>query len=100
MRLRVLRLLRIPFEENCQWSATKRQGSTTIALGHRFYGLSNPHPNLSIKSFEALAANQAFEDFDHVEKNVGIPFPGGDQVGPEKVPWVVIGEGYSGALAS
>ena len=78
----------------------QEEGGAAVVLEHRFYGLSNPYPDLSVKSFEVHTVDQAIEDFDYFAKNVKLPFPGGDQVGPDKAPWIFVGGSYSGALAS
>lgn len=78
----------------------QQEGGATIVIEHRFYGLSNPYPDLSVKSFEVHTVDQAIEDFDYFAKNVKLPFPGGDQVGPDKAPWIFVGGSYSGALAA
>ena len=78
----------------------QQEGGATIVLEHRFYGLSNPYPDLSVKSLQVHTIDQAIEDFDYFAKNVKLPFPGGDLVGPDRVPWVFVGGGYSGALAA
>jgi len=78
----------------------QQENGATIVVEHRFYGLSNPYPDLSVKSLAVHTVDQAIEDFDYFAKNVKLPFPGGDQVGPAKTPWIFIGGSYSGALAS
>jgi hypothetical protein len=78
----------------------QQQGGATILVEHRFYGLSNPYPDLSVKSFQVHTLDQAIEDFDYFAKNVKLPFPGGDQVGPDRTPWIAVGGSYSGALAA
>ena len=78
----------------------QQENGATIVIEHRFYGLSNPYPDLSVKSFAVHTLDQAIEDFDYFAKNVKLPFPGGDQVGPATTPWIVVGGSYSGALAS
>ncbi|KAF8969331.1 serine carboxypeptidase S28-domain-containing protein [Flammula alnicola] len=63
-----------------RWFTSSTTKWSTIVLEHRFYGLSNPYPDLSVKSL----------------KNVNLPMPGGDSVTPDKAPWVLIGGSYSG----
>ena len=78
----------------------QQENGATIVVEHRFYGQSNPYPDLSVKSFGVHTLDQAIEDFDYFAKNVKLPFPGGDQVGPSKAPWIFVGGSYPGALAS
>lgn len=76
----------------------------TIVLEHRFFGLSNPHPDLSSASLAVHTVHQAVEDLAYFAKNVHLPFPeeveDGANVGPEKNPWILVGGSYSGALTS
>ncbi|KAL7281910.1 hypothetical protein ACG7TL_003376 [Trametes sanguinea] len=71
-----------------------------IVLEHRFFGESNPYPDLSVKSFRVHTIQQAIDDHEYFAKNVKLPMPGGDQLGPEKAPWILVGGSYSGALTS
>ena len=72
----------------------------TVLLEHRFFGDSNPYPDLSVKSLQVHTIQQAIDDLEYFAKNVHLPMPGGDQVGPDKAPWVLIGGSYPGALTS
>ncbi|KAI0332896.1 peptidase S28 [Cubamyces sp. BRFM 1775] len=81
------------------WLAEKLNG-TVILMEHRFFGESNPYPDLSSESLRLLTLQQAIEDYEYFLTNVHLPMPGGDQVGPDKAPWVLFGGSYSGALAS
>jgi hypothetical protein len=71
-----------------------------IMLEHRFFGESNPYPDLSVESLRVHTVQQAIDDFEYFSKHVVLPMPGGDSVGPDKAPWVVAGGSYSGALAA
>ena len=73
---------------------------STIIIEHRFFGQSNPYPDLSVKSLQVHTIEQAVEDFAYFAKNVKLPQPDGDQVAPGKAPWIVVGGSYSGALVS
>lgn len=76
----------------------------TVVLEHRFFGLSNPYPDLSSASFAVHTTDQAIEDFVYFAKNVHLPFPAeiedGSQVGPDRNPWILVGGSYAGALVS
>ena len=73
---------------------------STIVLEHRFFGLSNPYPDLSEESFKYHTLQQSIDDFEYFAKNVVLPMPGGDSVMPGQAPWIVTGGSYSGALVS
>ena len=77
-----------------------QQNGATVVLEHRFYGLSNPFPDLSSQSFRVHTIQQAIDDLEYFAKNVKLPMPGGDEVAPGKAPWILIGGSYSGALTS
>ncbi|RPD62559.1 peptidase S28 [Lentinus tigrinus ALCF2SS1-7] len=72
----------------------------TIVLEHRFFGKSNPYPDLSVKSLRVHTIEQAINDLEYFAKNVHLPMPGGDAVSPGKAPWILVGGSYSGALVS
>ena len=65
---------------------------------HRFFGLSNPYPDLTVKSLKYLTIQQAIEDFAYFAQTASLPMPGGDAVKPDQVPWIFVGGSYSGAL--
>ncbi|CDO77024.1 hypothetical protein BN946_scf184380.g10 [Trametes cinnabarina] len=75
-------------------------GGVTIVLEHRYYGLSNPYGDLSVKSLKYHTIQQAIDDLEYFAKNVDLPMPGGDAVKPGQAPWILVGGSYSGALTS
>ena len=79
--------------------AQELNGSTVI-LEHRFFGSSNPYPDLSVKSFSVHTVQQAIDDLAYFAQNVQLPMPGGDQLAPGKAPWILVGGSYGGALVS
>lgn len=74
----------------------QQENGATIVLEHRFYGLSNPYPDLSVESLQYHTIQQAIDDLEYFAKNVVLPMPNGANVGPDKAPWVLIGGSYSG----
>ncbi|KAJ7596440.1 serine carboxypeptidase S28-domain-containing protein [Mycena floridula] len=78
----------------------QQQNGSTIVIEHRFYGLSNPKPDLSVESLRLHTLQQAVDDLVYFAKTVNLPMPGGDKVTPDKAPWILIGGSYSGALTS
>ncbi|KAJ7589143.1 serine carboxypeptidase S28-domain-containing protein [Mycena floridula] len=78
----------------------QKYGGAAIVLEHRFFGLSNPYPNLNTESLELLTIHQSIEDDVYFAKNVVLPQANGDQLGPDKVPWILFGGSYPGALVS
>ncbi|KAH8989160.1 peptidase S28 [Lactarius hatsudake] len=78
----------------------QQQKGATIVIEHRFYGLSNPYPDLSVASFKYHTIDQAINDLVFFAKSVILPFPGGDNVSPAYAPWVLIGGSYAGALTA
>ncbi|KAH9888524.1 peptidase S28 [Cubamyces lactineus] len=79
--------------------AQELNGSTVI-LEHRFFGSSNPYPDLSVQSFSVHTVQQAIDDLAYFAQNVQLPMPGGDQLAPGKAPWILVGGSYGGALVS
>ncbi|KAI0638520.1 peptidase S28 [Trametes polyzona] len=78
----------------------QKLGGVTIVLEHRYYGLSNPFPDLSVKSLKFHTIQQAIDDLEYFAKTVDLPMPGGDALKPGQAPWILIGGSYSGALTS
>lgn len=78
----------------------QQQNGSAIVLEHRFYGLSNPYPDLSVKSLRLHTIQQAINDLEYFAKNVNLPMPGGDSVSPDKAPWILVGGSYSGVYPS
>ncbi|PBL02968.1 hypothetical protein ARMGADRAFT_279728 [Armillaria gallica] len=78
----------------------QQEHGSVIIIEHRFYGLSNPYPDLTVASLRYHTIQQAIDDLEYFAKNVVLPMPNGDQVGPDKAPWILTGGSYSGALTS
>ncbi|KAJ3920772.1 serine carboxypeptidase S28-domain-containing protein [Lentinula edodes] len=78
----------------------QQQSGATIVLEHRFYGLSNPVPNLSGKNLKLHTIQQAIDDLAYFAENVVLPMPNGAHLSPADAPWILIGGSYSGALTS
>lgn len=74
----------------------QQQNGSTIVLEHRFYGLSNPFPDLSVSSLRVHSIQQAIDDLVYFAQNVNLPMPNGNNVAPGKAPWILIGGSYSG----
>ncbi len=79
---------------------SNQQNGSVVLLEHRFFGLSNPKPDLSEESLQLLTIEQAIEDFEYFMFNVKLPQPNGDQLQPGKAPWILTGGSYAGALTS
>ncbi|KAK7470337.1 hypothetical protein VKT23_001766 [Stygiomarasmius scandens] len=80
-------------------TAQKNNGSVII-LEHRFYGESNPKPDLSGKNLQLHTLQQAIDDLEYFAFNVKLPQPDGDKLTPNEAPWILAGGSYSGALTS
>ncbi|TFK63556.1 hypothetical protein BDN72DRAFT_311679 [Pluteus cervinus] len=78
----------------------EQESGATIVIEHRFFGLSNPYPDLTVASLQLLNIQQSVDDLVYFAENVNLPMPGGDQVTPKQAPWILIGGSYSGALTS
>ncbi len=71
-------------------------GGAAIVLEHRYFGESNPYPNLNVDSLKYQTVAQAIEDHVYFAQNVVLPQVNGDGVGPDKAPWILIGGSYPG----
>ncbi|KAJ7228229.1 serine carboxypeptidase S28-domain-containing protein, partial [Mycena pura] len=78
----------------------QQQSGAAVVLEHRFYGLSNPLPDLSVESLQLHTIQQAIDDLEYFTKNVVLPMPNGDNLKPATTPWILVGGSYSGALTS
>ncbi|TFK66312.1 hypothetical protein BDN72DRAFT_961863 [Pluteus cervinus] len=78
----------------------KQENGATIMIEHRFFGLSNPYPDLTVASLKLLNIQQSVDDLVYFAENVNLPMPGGDQVTPAQAPWILTGGSYAGALTS
>ncbi|TFY55378.1 hypothetical protein EVG20_g9336 [Dentipellis fragilis] len=76
----------------------QQQNGASIVLEHRYYGLSNPYPDLSVASLKYHTIQQAIDDLVYFADNVKLPFS--DNVTPAQAPWVLVGGSYSGALTA
>ena len=74
----------------------QQQNGATVLLEHRFFGQSNPYPDLSSKSLALLTIQQAIDDLVYFAQNATLPMPGGDKVKPDSTPWILFGGSYSG----
>ncbi|CAK5262516.1 unnamed protein product [Mycena citricolor] len=78
----------------------QQENGAAIVLEHRFYGLSNPLPDLSVASLRLHTIQQAIEDLKYFSENVVLPMPNGGNLKPSTTPWILVGGSYSGALTS
>lgn len=78
----------------------QQQNGSTVILEHRFYGLSNPKPDLTVESLQYHTIQQAIEDLVYFANNANLPMPGGDRLSPSYAPWVLVGGSYAGKFAS
>lgn len=76
----------------------QQEHGATIVLEHRFYGLSNPYPDLTPESLKYHTIQQAIDDLEYFAKNVALPMPNGTEVTPDKAPWILVGGSYSGMV--
>ncbi|KIM46744.1 hypothetical protein M413DRAFT_440323 [Hebeloma cylindrosporum] len=85
-----------------QGAFAQTNAGATIVLEHRFFGQSNPFPQMNVQTLAVHNVAQAIEDLAYFAQNVILPMPGGntDAIRPHKVPWVLSGGSYSGALTS
>lgn len=88
----------IPFSKmpDSLYSVAQETNGATLLFEHRFYGLSNPYPDLTTKSLRVHTTQQAIDDLVYFARNVVLPIPSGGELTPDKVPWVLVGGSYSG----
>lgn len=62
------------------------------------FTISNPYPDLSVKSLQFHTLDQAVEDLAYFAQNVKLAMPGGDSVSPNTTAWVLTGGSYAGSF--
>ncbi|KAJ6560457.1 serine carboxypeptidase S28-domain-containing protein [Mycena capillaripes] len=78
----------------------QQENGAVVVLEHRFFGLSNPRPDLTVKSLKLHTLQQAIDDLEYFANNVVLPMPNGDKLKPTTTPWILTGGSYGGALTS
>jgi len=74
----------------------QQQNGSVVLLEHRFYGQSNPYPELTGKNLAVHNLQQAIDDLEYFAKTVKLPQPNGENLGPDKAPWILTGGSYAG----
>ncbi|KAK0437340.1 peptidase S28 [Armillaria borealis] len=77
-------------------------GGAAIVLEHRYFGESNPYPNLNVDSLKYQTVAQAYRRsmFTLPENCCSSSRQLATAVGPDKAPWILIGGSYPGGLVS
>ncbi|KAJ7124302.1 serine carboxypeptidase S28-domain-containing protein, partial [Mycena epipterygia] len=78
----------------------QQEKGAVVVLEHRYYGLSNPVPDLSVPNLKFHTIQQAIDDLEYFTKHVVLPMPGGDKVTTATTPWILVGGSYSGTPSS
>lgn len=68
----------------------QQESGATIVLEHCYYGLSTPAANISAQNLKYHTIQQAIDDLAYFSKQVQLPMPGGDSVGPDVAPWILM----------
>uniref|UniRef100_D8Q3J1 Peptidase S28 n=1 Tax=Schizophyllum commune (strain H4-8 / FGSC 9210) TaxID=578458 RepID=D8Q3J1_SCHCM len=76
----------------------QQESGLLIIMEHRFYGQSNPYPNLNEDSLKYLSLEQAIQDNVYFARNVKLDVD--VDTSPEATPWILIGASYAGALTA
>jgi Serine carboxypeptidase S28 len=70
-----------------------------ILLEHRYYGESQPMPDLSVESLRFLDTQQAMADTLYFAQHIKLPGLEWISINPKTTPWIVYGGSYAGAFA-
>ena len=68
----------------------------SVVLEHRYFGKSIPYEDYSEENLKHLTIKQSVEDLVYFAKTVNLEMPGGREVHPTEVPWIIFGGGYTG----
>ncbi len=83
-------------DQGIQGRLAQSLSGASIVMEHRFFGLSNPYPDLSEESLQYLTVQQNIDDMVYLAQNLILPMEGGASVTPDKAPWILIGGSYPG----
>ena len=75
-------------------------GAAAVVVEHRYWGSSSPVSDLTTENMKYLTLNNSIADFVNFAQNVQLPFDTNQSSIASKVPWVMTGGSYSGALAA
>ncbi|KAF2756980.1 putative serine peptidase [Pseudovirgaria hyperparasitica] len=75
-------------------------GAAVIVLEHRYWGFSSPFTDLSTKNLQYLTLENSIADLTHFARTANLPFDNHGRSNAPKVPWVLAGGSYSGALTA
>lgn len=79
-----------------QWIEYAKQfGALCFHVEHRFYGLSHPTPDLSVKNLAFLSSQQALADLAYFVQSMNINYKL-----PSNTKWIAFGGSYAGSLAA
>jgi hypothetical protein len=76
----------------------KITGGMVVLVEHRYYGESQPMPDLSIENLRFLDTQQAMMDSVYFAKNIRFPGYEWMDLSPARTAWIVYGASYPGAF--
>ncbi|EYC11990.1 hypothetical protein Y032_0048g1549 [Ancylostoma ceylanicum] len=88
-----LRIGTVSNEANQMMTLAKQYGAAAFALEHRFYGVSRPTPNQSVKNLKYLSSHQALKDTAYFIQKMT------DKYKLKGARWITFGGSYAGALS-
>lgn len=92
--------LRLPImEKGIIYQLSKAHGGMSVVLEHRFFGTSQPRPDLSVSNQRFLTTDQALEDAIYFAKNIIFPGHEHDKLTAADTKWIAYGGSYAGAFA-
>ena len=75
-------------------------GAAVVVLEHRYWGMSSPYAELTTSNLRYLTLMNAITDLTHFANTANLPFDPTGSSTASKVPWILVGASYSGALAA
>ncbi|KAL9053998.1 MAG: hypothetical protein Q9162_004404 [Coniocarpon cinnabarinum] len=78
----------------------KQYNGLGVVIEHRYFGRSQPTPDLSVENLRFLTTEQALEDVVNFAKNNVFPGHENDPLTSDKTPWIAYGGSYSGAFTA
>lgn len=82
------------------YQLSQKYGGLGVVIEHRYFGRSQPQPDLSVESLRFLTTEQALEDVVYFAKNIVFEGHESEPLTADKTPWIAYGGSYSGAFTA
>ena len=93
--------IRLPIlQKGIIYQLSQKYGGLGVVIEHRYFGTSQPRPDLSVENLRFLTTEQALEDVKYFSENIVFEGHENDPLTSDKTPWIAYGGSYSGAFTA